>query len=213
MHTVRSWAAHKGFSYEFVDDRLFDYLPGWYARKVGGHKLLMSDLARLELAKDLLGKGYDRAIWVDCDIVVFDPGAFEIDVEADCSFCKEVWVWADRDGGKRSRVGVNNAVCVFLSNSGMLDFYIESCKSIVREAKGELHPNLIGTRLLTALSRRRELRHLTNVGLFSPQVTHDLVEGGGRFLDAYVRAVEVLVRTKGEVVNARLSAVPQGDAR
>jgi hypothetical protein len=40
---------------------------------------LVSDLARLTLARDYLAQGYDRALWVDADVVVFDPDALALD--------------------------------------------------------------------------------------------------------------------------------------
>lgn len=49
MKTVEDWAAARGFDYEFMQDRLFDYVPPWYAEKVNRHILLVSDLARLPI--------------------------------------------------------------------------------------------------------------------------------------------------------------------
>src|SRR5262245_33138351 len=60
MATVRSWASSQGFDYRFIDDELFEYAPQWYRRKVSDDILLMSDLARLVVARRLLGEGYRR---------------------------------------------------------------------------------------------------------------------------------------------------------
>jgi hypothetical protein len=49
MKTVEGWAAARGFDCEFMEDRLFDYVPPWYAEKVNRHILLVSDLARLPI--------------------------------------------------------------------------------------------------------------------------------------------------------------------
>src|ERR1700691_64233 len=78
MDTVRGWAEHRGFAYERTDDGLFYPVPPWCGQRVGGEPVRMSALARLLLARSLLAR-YDRAVWVDADVVVFDPERFVVD--------------------------------------------------------------------------------------------------------------------------------------
>lgn len=188
LKTVRDWADRKGFDYEFIDDRLFDHVPKWFREKVGGNKVLMSDLARLELARAFLGMGYERTIWVDADLVVFDADRFDIEVTGKYGFCREVWIDRTREGTGLATEHVNNAVTVFMTANSMLDFYIHACKSIVGGRNGAFSNNVIGTEFLTALHQALRFPLIDNVGLFSPPVANDIAAGGGAMVDAYMKA-------------------------
>ncbi len=188
LKTVRDWADRKGFDYEFIDDRLFDYVPKWFREKVKGNKVIMSDLARLELAREFLGIGYKRTIWVDADIVVFDPDRFDIEVTEEYGFCREVWIKRTQEGTLLAKEYVNNAVTVFMTGNSMLDFYIHAGKSIVGNRSEEFPNNVIGTWFLTHLYRALRFPLIDNVGLFSPPVTNDIAAGGGAIVDAYMKA-------------------------
>jgi hypothetical protein len=187
LGSVRAWAQVQGFDYRFVDDRLFDYAPDWYRIKTGGDVLPVSDLARLLLIREAFGQGYQRVVWADADILVPDPAAFTIGVNAGYAFCREVWV------GLRHRRGaltcldanVNNAVCVFVQPNSFLDFYIEACQSRIRSLS-QVDRLDAGSRLLTALHDLVRLPLLANVALFSPLVLADVARGGGAALDAYL---------------------------
>ncbi len=61
MKSVRGWAADRGFDYQFFDNRFFEYAPDWYREKVKHRRLLVGDLARLELAKQISrGRNFSR---------------------------------------------------------------------------------------------------------------------------------------------------------
>jgi hypothetical protein len=207
MQSVKSWAARKQFEYVFVDDRLFEYAPLWYREKTGDQVQLVSDLARLKLAKEFLSGEFDRSVWVDADVLVFDAERFAIDVEGEYAFCREIWVEkvnlrrALRSGlrhlrrpGVYCRPRVNNSVAVFQRGNTLLDFYIHACERIVRNARGPVSNLEVGTFFLTGLDRRLPLPLLGNVGLFSPIVMRDIAAGGGRYLRAYAAAFGSSVR-------------------
>ncbi|HKR00652.1 MAG TPA: hypothetical protein VJT09_08260 [Pyrinomonadaceae bacterium] len=200
MQTVREWAALKGFAYVFVDDRLFDYTPAWYRQKVNNQIQLVSDLARLELAREFLLGEFERTIWVDADVVVFDADRLEIDVTEEYAFCHEVWVEklsflrAARRGLKGFRWGgvycrrrVNNAVAVFTRGNSMLDFYIHACQRIVKNKRGDISNLEVGTHFLTELHRKFPLPLLRNIGLFSPHLMLDIATGGRRIAEIYLK--------------------------
>ena len=42
---MRAWAASAGHAYEFVDDRLFELVPGWFRERCGAELLPQTDLA------------------------------------------------------------------------------------------------------------------------------------------------------------------------
>ena len=141
LESVRQWAKARGYRYEFVDDRIFELVPGWYRRKAGEHVTILTDLARLELARRYLAEGLDRVIWIDADVLVFDPEAFDIAPDRHYAFCREVWVTGE-EGRLKQRNHVNNAVAMFARDNAFLDFYIHACQAIVQRADVELSPTL-----------------------------------------------------------------------
>ncbi len=187
METVRAWAGLRGYDYRFIDDALLGYAPEWYRDKVRGDIRLISDLARLKLAKELLDQGYERTIWMDADIVVFDAERLVIDVREECAFCREVWISRGRFGRTRGLEKVNNSVSVFVKENNLLDLCILACESLVRYEKGRVKGVLVGTNFLTNLNRTVALHLLDNVGLFSPILMQELAKGGGKGIRAYMR--------------------------
>jgi hypothetical protein len=201
MSTVNNWASSLGADYSFIDDHLFDYVPDWYKEKVNNDILPVSDLARLEVAKELLSKGYDRAIWIDADVLVFHPQLFTINITGNYAFCREVWLeklrWKEslletlkKGGGWHSGScdhRVNNSVAVFVRGNLMLDFYIDACKFIIKDAQGDISRWSVGTYFLTNLYRVHAFPLLNNVGLFSPPVLRDLANGKGPYLRVQTR--------------------------
>ncbi len=167
LASTRAWAQLHSFDYHFVDDRMFAYAPDWYREKVAGDVLLVSDLARLAIARELLGQGYDRAIWVDADVLVFTSQRLTIDVTEQFAFCRELWVEPNESGGLRVKQRVNNAVCVFCRGNALLDFYMHACESIVR-GMNTIDRFAVGTRFLTELHKLVPFRLLETIGLFSP---------------------------------------------
>src|SRR6185295_2010938 len=110
MDSVRSWAAASGFDYEFADDSSFALCGPEYLARVGRNMRAIVNLSRLELVKDAHRRGYDRAIWLDADVLVFRPELFTIDVVEGYAFSRETWV--TRVGDRwRAVSSVNN--CVF----------------------------------------------------------------------------------------------------
>lgn len=194
MGTVRSWASTQGFDHAFIDDRLFDYAPQWYRQKVNNHVLLVSDLARLLVARELLGCGYERTIWVDADVVIFDPDRFAIGVTEGYAFCREVWVGRKEDGGELTRwEGVNNAVSVFVAGNVFLDFYIHACLSLVAH-KDRIHRLDASTYFLTTLHGLMGLPLLNEVGMLSPVMMADLDRGTDAALRAYMARLGTPIR-------------------
>ena len=200
MQTVKRWSALKGFDYVFIDDRLFDYVPPWYREKVNGQVQLISDLARLELARELLSSGYERTIWADADLVVFDAERFEIAIREEYAFCREIWLeklevlralrqgltglsWPQR---VQPLFRVNNSVTVFTEANSMLDFYVHACKLLVKNKRGAIPKQEVGTFFLTRLYKSLRFPLLTDVALFSPVVMHDIAGGRGDYTKLYM---------------------------
>ena len=121
LASVEDWARLRGYAYRFVDDSLFDEVPAWFRDKVAGDLLPMSDLARLLRLQRLIDDGCDRVIWLDADVLVFDPDRFIIDVLSEYAVGREVWV---RRGGRDRLLvteGLHNAAMVFCRANSFLD--------------------------------------------------------------------------------------------
>jgi len=188
MDTVRHWAGLRGFDYRFIDDRMFDYAPDWYREKADNDKCLVSDLTRLELAREFLSGGYQRSVWVDADIVIFEPDGFTVEISEGFALCREIWVDRKSDWFRPpvTAENVNNSVSVFCSDNDFLDYYIDKCKSIVRNTS-ILSPIEVGTKFLTSHHKDKPLKLIQDVGLFSPVVMNDIATGGRSYLRAYGR--------------------------
>ena len=78
MDGVRHWSAAKSFDYRFIDDQFFDLLPADYRKKAEGRLPVLSDLARLIMARNLILEGYEKTIWIDADVLIFDPEGFDV---------------------------------------------------------------------------------------------------------------------------------------
>lgn len=190
MNTVRAWSYSKGFDYFFYDDTFFDLVPEWYRKKTGNQMQLVTDYARLIAAKKFLQKGFDRTIWVDADLVIFNPENFNIDIDQEFAFCKEVWI-ENRYNlpflGLNIEHKVNNAVSVFLRENNLLDFYLYACEEIIRNRNNGFTKLDVSTDFLTRLYKSMRFRLLDDVGLLSPLVLRDLVNEKSHYVSRYIK--------------------------
>jgi hypothetical protein len=184
MASVRAWAEAKGYEYRFEGGRLFDVLPEWYRTKSAGVMGPMADLGRLLLAREFLERGYKRAVWFDDDVMIFAPNRLELPRERNFYLCREVWL---EFTGPRVEISerVTNCVCVFEAGNSFLDFYIDACQQLLRNAPQRLSPLTVGTQFLTHLDRVLRLPRIGNVGLFGAYLVRDVARGGGFFLNAF----------------------------
>ena len=215
LSSARGWSESRGFDYRFLDDRFFEYCPAWYRDKVGRHLLLLSDLARLVAARELHRECYDRAIWIDADVLVFAPAAFAVETAGE-SFVFTSELWVNRQQGRF--VGweqVNNAVCAFDRGCPFLDFYIDACERIVRRAIGTLDRLGVGTKFLTELAKLMPMPVIRNVGSFNPILMEHLVRGNLESLRAYRKSYANPIAAAnlcGSFRNATVQGVLMSDA-
>jgi hypothetical protein len=182
LESVKNWTQAKGFEYRFLGDEFLGRPDASYLEKVDSNVLLTSDLARLLVARDLLSAGYERTIWVDADVFVFDPEHLEINITSEYAFCNEIWMertaWPSRIWQLLSRGSwrlfnyekrVNNAVCVFVAGNSLLDFYIHAAERVIAVRHPSLiTPWLVGVGLLTRLNSAIKLPLLYTIGQLSP---------------------------------------------
>jgi hypothetical protein len=184
---VESWARASGHEYAFIDDRLFDRLPAWYPEAVGHRLLPRTNLARLLFARDYLAAGHERAIWIDADVLVFDPAKWTIEPGEDgFAFTREIW-FETRWGAPIANFGINNAVFTMSRGNPFLDFCIWAHERIAR-TNTHIGDFATTTRLLTGLNQGAPLPQVTNVALISAVVNRAVREGRVADLAGYMRA-------------------------
>lgn len=206
MATVKAWAQARGFDYRFYDDGFLARAPDWFRAKAQQEICPVTDLARLIVAKELLAEGWQRTIWVDADMLVFDPDALQVKVESGFALCLELWlhaVAADPAGTRRVIHRVNNSLAVFCAGSLHLDFFIDACVRIARqrEVVGKLD---VGTNFFSQLRQILPFPLLDNIGLLSPALMAEIVAGQPVAVAAYMRALP------GPLASVNLCASLQG---
>ncbi|NIP15949.1 MAG: hypothetical protein GWM88_14965 [Pseudomonadales bacterium] len=185
LQSTRGWARERGYDYRLWGDEALELTPPWYRAKLGARLPIVADLARLLLIRDALASGYQRACWLDSDVVVFAPGRLVLPDDAECAFGRERWVQKDRGGRWQVRLNVHNAVCSFVAGCPVLPFLIHTTERIIARADPEhIAPQMVGPKLLSALHNLTGFRLIDSIGALSPAVRDDLEQGGGDALRA-----------------------------
>ena len=174
MLTVKEWAHSNEFDYQTFDDSFFECVPEWFRNKTNGEICPIVDLARLIFAKQFLAQEYERAIWIDADMLVFEPDKFIINIEQDFQFCHEIWLFNDSTGAYQISHRVNNSFMVFCRDNIHLDFFIDACLRIGRQNPkiGKLD---MGTNFLSNLRKILPFPLIENIGILSPPLMREIV--------------------------------------
>lgn len=188
MATVKAWALAQGFDYRFYDDAFLARAPDWFRQKADGQICPVTDLARLVVARELLAQGWQRTVWVDADMLVFDPDALQITAQSGFALCLELWLYADASGARRVSQRVNNSVAVFCAGSLHLDFFIDACLRIARQRE-QLGKLDVGTAFLSPLRQILPFPLLTSVGMLSPAFMAEIASGQPAGVAEYMRAL------------------------
>ena len=183
LESVKQWADMRAHEYRFYNDAIFEQVPPWYRDAVKGRILPMSDLARLITVRALLETN-DRVIWVDADVLVFDPDTLHIGGSASFAVCPEVWV-RKQWGVPLSEYRFNNAVMMFERGNPFLEFFIHATQERVRQNAAALSDWVGGPEFLTPLNEILPLPRIEGVGLFSPLVMHGIANNDVRWVERY----------------------------
>ena len=198
LESVQSWSREHNHTWRFIDDDLFDLVPGWYMDKTGKGPIA-ADYARLVLLKNALSsEEVDQVIWLDADIFVLD-NAMQISSGKSCAFGQEVWV-QEEQGVMKARKNIHNAVCLFKQQCVVLPFLIETVASIIKRADPDrIAPQMVGPKLLSALPQ---------VGAISQEVAADIQSGQGPALNLLLEKTSVPL----QAVNLCASLMTEADA-
>ena len=191
IESVRAWAEQSGFSYKITGDEFLELPPAWYRRKSAQHITVVADLARLLLMRQCFLEGFDRTIWIDADVVVFNPDLLSIDPELSFGYSREVWVEQAQLEDVNISAKINNAACLFRNDrlaSAHLDEYIKACTSIVAGLPSVEDHTEVGTRYLTTKDSQSPLPILKGFGLLSPAMIHALLLSDSGLLTRFMKA-------------------------
>lgn len=188
MESVRRWSDQRQFTYTFVGDELLALPPEWFRKKAGRYLNIVTDLGRLLCAREFLARGADCVLWIDADVLIFQPDALNLDSNLSYGYSKEAWCRKDDQGRISASLKVNNAACLFRGDEAgraHLDGYIEDCLSILEATDKVRDHTLIGTRYLTAKNNQSGLPVLRGFGLLSPLVMRAIMNADDEVLACF----------------------------
>ena len=209
LQSVRDWAQQQGFEYVYLNDELFDEVPQSILDKVGKQSVIAADLARLFKLQYYLTEGYRSVVWCDADFLIFDPQRFILE-NGSYAVGREVWIQHDRHGRLKAYRKVHNAFLMFRRGNPFLDFYTDTAERLLQLNEGNIPPQFIGPKLLSAIHNIARCPVQENAGMLSPPVLQDIAGGGGAALQLFIRRSPVAIAganlssseaTKGSIPN------------
>lgn len=206
LDSVRDWCARNGHDYRFLGDELFAYVPAALLEKTRTQPVIATDLARLRALQAALAEGYCTVVWLDADMLVFDPAAFALH-DADHAVGRETWVQPDGQGRLRVYRKVHNAFLQFRQGAPFLDFYADTAERLLARNEGTMPPQYLGPKLLTALHNIVQLPVQESAGMLSPAVCRDILQGEGAALELFRRGSAAPVAA----VNLCVSSCERGE--
>ena len=167
-------------------------MPAPLLDKTARQKVIATDLARLHALQHGLRQGYATVIWCDADFLIFNPVEFVLP-ESSYALGREVWVQTDTNNRLKAYSKVHNAFLMFRAGNNFLDFYTETAERLLSLNTGQMPPQFIGPKLLTALHNIALCPVMETAGMLSPLVIRDLIEGQGAALELFRRESPVRI--------------------
>lgn len=186
LTSVRGWCAQHQYEHRFIGDELFDAVPDSLLQKTKDQTVIATDLARLLVLQQALKQNYQTVVWLDADVLIFDPESFVLP-DVPYAVGREVWVQPDQDNSAKLKVykKVHNAFLMFRQGNSFLNFYADSAEQLLEQNQGPMVAQFIGPKLLTALHNVVSMPVLETAGMLSPMVIKDMVKGEGPALKLF----------------------------
>lgn len=192
MRSVRAWAESRGHDYRFQGDTFLDYAPGWARWRLRTQMPAVTDLARLAWMRATLAEGFDRVIWADADLLVFDPERFTLPEGAGHACARELHLYLHEDGSTEPRPGINNAVMMVEAGDPFVERYLAAALAEAGRADPVTMPHtLLGPVLLARLASEQAIPLIEGVGVFGPGLMDGIAKGGNGLTREYLRHVPV----------------------
>jgi hypothetical protein len=187
--SVRDWATARGYDHRFSDDgSVFALCGAEYLHAVGDNKRSVTNLARLLWIRESLAAGYDRAIWLDADVFIFNRDTFELNIASGYAFGREIWI-GDGRSGPWTRHCVLNAFIVFAGHHPDLDLMIDLTRYIASSRALKSNCQL-GVHLLSGLHAGLRFPLAPHAAQLSPDMIRAIARNRRRLLRAFARLSE-----------------------
>ena len=92
MTSIAHWASDQGWDYQLKGDEFFLFAPDWVHRRCTGNIYAVTDICRLQWMHDCLQAGYERAIWVDADVLVVAAQQINMGAHRGYAFAHELFI-------------------------------------------------------------------------------------------------------------------------
>ena len=184
LTSARVWARRRGIPTLFLHDELFDGLPKTFMEATETEKLPRTDLGRLRWMKRLHEDGWDRVIWLDADVFIFDQS---LDFDGD-AVGREAWVSRGKSAQMRVLRKVNNCAMCFDAGSPHLERYLAAAEAKADAMEGTPGRLSLGPDIMTDLHFEEPFPLHPDVAMFSPPVLRALASEGGLALRAHEAA-------------------------
>ncbi len=193
LDSVQKWARFHGHDYSLAGDEFYDLCGPEYLARGRKNPQAITNLARLVATRQRLDAGYQRVIWMDADMFVFDPAKLVFDFSTESlttgyAFGREVWIWrGPADVLCAGPPLAHNAATFFTSDAVDLDMVITLIRHI--DATRQIVSNYqIGVRLIRGLQQSLRFPTFSHVGMFSPVLLRALAERDEKALQFYGQA-------------------------
>jgi hypothetical protein len=193
LNSVQKWAEFHGHDYSLAGDEFYDLCGPEYLTRGSKNPQAITNLARLVATRQRLDGGYQRVIWMDADVFVFDPAKLAFNFSAESlstgyALGREVFLLCDPEGVISASPPVaHNAATFFTPNAVDLDMLIALIHHI--DAKRQIVNNFqVGVKLLRGLQYSLMFPTFSHVGVLSPVLLRALAERDEQVLKFYGRA-------------------------
>jgi hypothetical protein len=222
--SVREWTKRLGWNYRLLGDELFRGVPLAISLKARS-RLPLADLGRLLWAKRLL-QDWDRVIWLDSDVLVFDPNSFGIATDNEDLVCREILIQRRVGSAEVDALfGHNPTALMFGRKSPLLDEWLQAIENHAARSPGFGDADF-GREMLAGIARKRPLTAIESIGHFNAAILREIHGSSGAALrklmecaraplaagnlcghyrlppKAYDRIIDRLIDSRGDIVNA-----------
>lgn len=173
LASVEGWAAAQGYAYRFIGDELFSPIPDDLRRACRDVVLPLTDIGRLLWLQKLLDEGWDRVVWLDADILIFDP---DLRIEAEV-VGREIWISKGLKDGFRAAESVNNCVLSMQAKSPLLRRLLDATLAEAATFRARPHPRTLGPDLFRRLHSAQPLPVAPDIAMASPPMIASLAGG------------------------------------
>lgn len=220
IRSVEQWAASNSVDYKFYDDQLFDFVPDRLRRKFRNQILPITDIARVLVVRQLQNQ-YRTVMWIDSDVIVFDPNNFTIPTNRGLYVCDDCQI--DTEGHN-----LHNSVIVACDCVDAIETFIELSLDQLKVAKST-DRFALGHPFLRKVKQTVNLQTITNVATLTNRLIKEIASesnstieqygsklkyrvaaanmcGSLRTLsgmcpDMYLKTIDILCETKGHIIN------------